>query len=132
MLQPPLQNLAHQTLICSKSDSALNKVVQQLGAASSFFFGASWLMDSNNPYSLPINRSSDEITFYGTKDGIGFFSDSIHSIKQRFQPLDSSFACILHSLHSYCLFLFLCSPIFYSELFLLGRTRSFIIYFSSR
>ena len=39
-LQPPLQNLAHQNLSSSKSDSAVNKVVQQIGAASPFSFGA--------------------------------------------------------------------------------------------
>ena len=42
-LQPPLQNLAHQTLSSSKSDSAVNKAVQQIGAAS--FFSLELLVD---------------------------------------------------------------------------------------
>ena len=58
---------------------------------------------------IPINCSPDEITFYGTNSRTGLFSDSTHSIKQCFHPLDVSLALILPSLHSYCLIHFPCS-----------------------
>ena len=51
-LQPPLQNLAHQTLSSSKSDSTVNKVVQQIGAAS--LFSLELLVDGFSITLLPI------------------------------------------------------------------------------
>ena len=76
---------------------------------------------------IPINCSPDEITFYGTNSGTGLFSDSTHSIKQCFHPLDVSLALILPSLHSYCLIHFLVLSSFYSECSPLGKMGLFIV-----
>ena len=86
------------------SDSALNKVVQQIGGGMLPLFLWSFLVDGFEliHIPLPINRSQDETTFYGTNSGIGLFSDSTHSIKQCFHPWDASCALILPSLHSSC------------------------------
>ena len=47
-LQLPASKFGSPDLELLMSDSTVNKVVQQIGgAASTFFFGASWLMDSN-------------------------------------------------------------------------------------
>ena len=115
------------------SDSALNKVVQQIGVVS--LFSLELLVDGLSitflSISLPINRSLDDTTFYGTNNGIGLFSDSTHSIKtaiailglffRSHSPFSSFFLLVSNSLFSH--------P-FYSELCLLGRTKSFMISFN--
>ena len=60
--------------------------------------------------SLPIIHSHDYRAFYEIMTGVGLFSDSIHSIRSAFAPLELVFFFILLFLLSHCLF-FLCFPI---------------------
>ena len=56
------------------SASTVNKVVQQIGGLPSPF-SLELLVDglSITLLPIPINRSPDEITFYGTNSGTGLF-----------------------------------------------------------
>ena len=60
--------------------------------------------------SLPIIHFRTDRAFLGIMTGICLFSDSIHSIRFAFAPLELFFFLILLFLHLYCSF-FLCLPI---------------------
>ena len=111
MLQLPASKFGSPDLELLMSESTVNKVVQQIGGVPSPF-SLELLVDglSITLLPIPINHSLDEITFYGTISGNGWFSDSTHSIKQCFHPSDTSLALSLPSLHSYC---FIHSPLFF-------------------
>ena len=81
--------------------------------------------------SLPIIHSLDYTAFYGIMNGIGLFSDSIHSISSVFATLELFF--FSHSsFSSFSLFILpLFSHLFIVILLLLGITRLFILFFQT-
>ena len=70
--------------------------------------------------SLPIIHFRNDRAFFGIMTGIGLFSDSIHSIRSAFAPLELIFFLILlFIVHSFCVF-----PSFYSDLDSLGNEEA--------
>ena len=65
--------------------------------------------------SLPIIHLFNDIASFGIMIGIGLFSDSIHSIRSAFAPLELIFSSssffFIFIVHSVCVF-----PSFYSDL----------------
>ena len=122
MLQLPASKLGSPDLELLMSESTVNKVVQQIGGLTSPF-SLELLIDglSITLLPIPINHSSDEITFYGIISGTDLFSDSTHSIKQCFHPSDASFALSLPSLHHYCFIPFPCSSLLLKCIASLGK-----------
>ena len=70
--------------------------------------------------SLPIIHFRNDRAFFGIMTGIGLFSDSIHSIRSAFAPLELIFfPILLFIVHSFCVF-----PSFYSDLDSLGNEEA--------
>ena len=78
--------------------------------------------------SLPIIHSRDYRALYGIMTGIGFFFDSIHSIRSAFAPLELVFFLILLFLHSHCLFFMCFFHPFIVTLILLGTKKLLILF----
>ena len=73
--------------------------------------------------SLPIIHSHDYRVFCGFMNGIGLFSNSIHSIRSAFALLE-----LVFFLHSHCLFFLWFSHPFIVTLILLGTKKLLILF----